>query len=84
MGTRPPMPSYSQGPSMSVLAQQQQVHHWQFMLPPVVKQTTLFIGLISAGIADAFLNELLSMSTHLLDIFPVPTMEWPFQVSMIS
>ena len=78
------MPSYGQGPSMSVLTQQQQVHHWQFMLPPVMKQTTLFIGSISAGIADAFLNELLSVSTRFLDIFPVPTVEWPFQVSMIS
>ena len=69
LGMRPPMPSYGQGPSMSALAQQQQMHHQPFMPPPVVKQTTLFVGSISAGITDAFLNELLSVSIRFLDIF---------------
>ncbi|KAF8194190.1 hypothetical protein BJ912DRAFT_1021453 [Pholiota molesta] len=58
LGLRPPMPSYGQGPSMSALAQQQQM---QYMPPPAQKQqTTLFVGSISGGITDAFLNQLLS------------------------
>ncbi|PPQ65885.1 hypothetical protein CVT26_000905 [Gymnopilus dilepis] len=57
LGLRPPLPSYGQGPSMSALAQQQQM---QYMQPQVQKQTTLFIGSISGGITDAFLNQLLS------------------------
>jgi hypothetical protein len=65
LGMRPPLPSYGQGPSMSALAQQQQMHHQPFMpLPPPAaqKQTTLFVGSISGGITDAFLNALLSVS----------------------
>ncbi|KIM74831.1 hypothetical protein PILCRDRAFT_99100 [Piloderma croceum F 1598] len=63
LGMRPPLPSYGQGPSMSALAQQQQMHHQPFMPlppPPAQKQTTLFVGSISGGITDAFLNALLS------------------------
>lgn len=62
---RAPLPSYGQGPSMSTLAQQQQqqqMQHQSFMPPPVQKQTTLFVGSISGGITDGFLNELLSVS----------------------
>ncbi|KLO06972.1 hypothetical protein SCHPADRAFT_909891 [Schizopora paradoxa] len=52
------MPSYGQGPSMSALAaQQQQMHSQQFI--PAQKTTTLFVGSISAGITDTFLNQLL-------------------------
>lgn len=44
---------------MSALAHQQQMH---FMPPPIQKQqTTLFVGSISGGITDAFLNQLLSV-----------------------
>ncbi|KAF8635853.1 hypothetical protein AX15_000045 [Amanita polypyramis BW_CC] len=57
LGLRPPLPSYGQGPSISALAQQQQMH---FVPPQVQKQTTLFVGSISGGITDAFLNQLLS------------------------
>ncbi|TFK40490.1 hypothetical protein BDQ12DRAFT_601350 [Crucibulum laeve] len=57
LGLRPPLPSYGQGPSMSALAQQQQMH---FVPPQAQKQTTLFVGSISGGITDAFLNQLLS------------------------
>ncbi|KAF8955267.1 hypothetical protein BDZ97DRAFT_1927007 [Flammula alnicola] len=58
LGLRPPLPSYGQGPSMSALAQQQQM---QYMQPQAQKQqTTLFVGSISGGITDAFLNQLLS------------------------
>ncbi|KAF8993497.1 hypothetical protein BDQ17DRAFT_1252830 [Cyathus striatus] len=56
LGLRPPLPSYGQGPSMSALAQQQQMHNF---MPPQ-KQTTLFVGSISGGITDSFLNQLLS------------------------
>lgn len=62
LGMRPPLPSYGQGPSMSALAQQQQMHHQPFMPPAAQKQTTLFVGSISAGITDAFLNQLLAVS----------------------
>jgi RNA-binding protein 25 len=59
LGLRPPLPSYGQGPSMSALAQQQQMHQ-QFVPPHAQKQpTTLFVGSISGGITDAFLNQLL-------------------------
>ncbi|OCH87336.1 hypothetical protein OBBRIDRAFT_796313 [Obba rivulosa] len=58
LGLRPPMPSYGQGPSISALAAQQQVHHGGFV-PPAPKAITLFIGSISGGITDAFLNTLL-------------------------
>jgi RNA-binding protein 25 len=42
---------------MSALAQQQQMH---FMPPQSQKQTTLFVGSISGGITDAFLDQLLN------------------------
>ena len=54
------MPSYGQGPSMGALAHQQQIMHHQFSKPPEV--VPVFIGSISSGIGDAFLNELLSVS----------------------
>ncbi|PPQ78720.1 hypothetical protein CVT25_010723 [Psilocybe cyanescens] len=58
LGLRPPLPSYGQGPSMSALAQQ---HQMQYMQPPQAqKQTTLFVGSISGGITDSFLNQLLT------------------------
>ncbi|TDL19661.1 hypothetical protein BD410DRAFT_726769 [Rickenella mellea] len=57
LGLRPPMPSYGQGPSISALAQQQQMHNQQFAPPQ--KLTTLFVGSISGGITDSFLNQLL-------------------------
>ncbi|KAI0322090.1 hypothetical protein OF83DRAFT_1236319 [Amylostereum chailletii] len=61
LGLRPPMPSYGQGPSMSALAQQQQMLHPPAFVPPNTKKSvTLFIGSISGGITDAFLNQLLS------------------------
>ncbi|TFK93263.1 hypothetical protein K466DRAFT_478970 [Polyporus arcularius HHB13444] len=59
IGHRAPMPSYGQGPSMSALAAQQQMHHQPAFVPPQPKPTTLFIGSISGGITDSFLNELL-------------------------
>ncbi|KAH8086016.1 hypothetical protein BXZ70DRAFT_1045504 [Cristinia sonorae] len=58
LGLRPPLPSYGQGPSMSALAQQQHMHQQQHSTPQP-KSTTLFIGSISGGITDAFLNQLL-------------------------
>ncbi|KIY52440.1 hypothetical protein FISHEDRAFT_35244 [Fistulina hepatica ATCC 64428] len=58
LGLRPPLPSFGQGPSISALAQQQQMH---FVPPqPPQRQTTLFVGSISGGITDSFLNRLLS------------------------
>ncbi|KAK2465280.1 hypothetical protein APHAL10511_002634 [Amanita phalloides] len=57
LGLHPPLPSYGQGPSISALAHQQQMH---FVPPQVHKQATLFVGSISGGITDAFLNQLLS------------------------
>ncbi|KAG6379465.1 hypothetical protein JVT61DRAFT_11946 [Boletus reticuloceps] len=63
LGLRPPLPSYGQGPSISALAQQQQMMHQPFMSPQ--KQATLFVGSISGGITDAFLNQMLSVSTLL-------------------
>ncbi|EJF56039.1 hypothetical protein DICSQDRAFT_94089 [Dichomitus squalens LYAD-421 SS1] len=61
LGLRPPMQSYGQGPSMSALAAQQHMQHPPAFVPPQPQQkpTTLFIGSISGGITDAFLNELL-------------------------
>ena len=61
LGLRLPLPLYGQGPSISALAQQQQMMHQPFMPPQ--KQTTLFVGSISGGIADGFLNQMLSVST---------------------
>ena len=66
LGLRPPLPSYGQGPSMSALAQQQQQMH--FVQPQAQKQTNLFVGSISGGITDAFLNQLLSARIH-VDFF---------------
>lgn len=63
LGLRPPLPSYGQGPSMSALAQQQSMH---FIPPQAQKQTTLFVGSISGGITDAYLNQLLTVSYYLL------------------
>ncbi|KAH8982270.1 hypothetical protein EDB92DRAFT_1804707 [Lactarius akahatsu] len=60
LGLRPPLPSYGQGPSMSALAQQQQMHVQGFVPPQSQKQISLFIGSISGGITDNFLNDLLS------------------------
>ncbi|KAH9932787.1 uncharacterized protein BXZ73DRAFT_46699 [Epithele typhae] len=59
LGLRPPMPSYGQGPSISALAAQQQMHHGPSFNSPQSKPTTLFIGSISGGITDSFLNEIL-------------------------
>ncbi|PCH40407.1 hypothetical protein WOLCODRAFT_136858 [Wolfiporia cocos MD-104 SS10] len=59
LGLRPPLPSYGQGPSMSALAQQQSMLHQPTFVPPQPRSTTLFIGSISGGITDAFLNQLL-------------------------
>lgn len=60
LGLRPPMPSYGQGPSIQALAQQQHMQHGQFV-PPQSKTVSLFIGSISGGITDAFLNQLLGV-----------------------
>ena len=62
LGLRPPLPSFGQGPSMSALAQQQHMLHNQFV-PPQPKAVTLFIGSISGGITDSFLNSLLSVGS---------------------
>ena len=51
---------------MSALAQQQQQMH--FVQPQAPKQTNLFVGSISGGITDAFLNQLLSVRIH-VDFF---------------
>ncbi|KAJ3485391.1 hypothetical protein NLI96_g4988 [Meripilus lineatus] len=59
LGLRPPLQSYGQGPSISALAQQQQMLHTQQFVPPQPRATSLFIGSISGGITDAFLNQLL-------------------------
>ncbi|KAF5366768.1 hypothetical protein D9758_006491 [Tetrapyrgos nigripes] len=58
LGLRPPMPSFGQGPSLQALAQQQQAMH--FVPPQAQKQVKLFVGSISGGVQDEFLNELLS------------------------
>jgi RNA-binding protein 25 len=62
LGLRPPLPSYGQGPSISALAQQQQMHVQGFVPPQAQKQISLFVGSISGGITDGFLNDLLSVS----------------------
>jgi hypothetical protein len=51
---------------MQALAQQQQ--QMQFMQHPMQKSATLFVGSISGGITDAFLNELLGVCFMLLTI----------------
>ena len=60
LGLRPPMPSFGQGPSMSALAQQQQMG----FMPPPNRSVSLFVGSISGGIDDDFLNRLLSVRAH--------------------
>jgi hypothetical protein len=65
LGLRPPLPSYGQGPSMSALAQQQQ-QQMHFVQPQAQKQANLFVGSISGGITDAFLNQLLSVRIHVV------------------
>ena len=66
LGLRPPLPSYGQGPSISALAQQQQQQQQMqlqgFVPPQAQKQISLFVGSISGGITDNFLNDLLSVS----------------------
>ncbi|KAG7088885.1 hypothetical protein E1B28_012832 [Marasmius oreades] len=59
LGLRPPLPSYGQGPSMSALAQQA-MQNQHFAPPPAQKTVQLFVGSISGGVTDGFLNELLS------------------------
>jgi RNA-binding protein 25 len=65
LGLRPPLPSYGQGPSISALAQQQQqqqqMHAQGFVPPQAQKQISLFVGSISGGITDNFLNDLLTV-----------------------
>ena len=61
LGMRQPMPSFGQGPSMGTLAHQQQMLHHQ-QLPQSSKMVPVFVGSISGGISDAFLNDLLSVS----------------------
>ncbi|KAJ3770488.1 hypothetical protein FB446DRAFT_692144 [Lentinula raphanica] len=58
LGLRPPFPSFGQGPSISALAAQQ--HSMQFVPPQAQKQIQLFVGSISGGVTDPFINELLS------------------------
>jgi hypothetical protein len=69
LGLRPPLPSYGQGPSMSALAQQQQMHVQGFVPPQSQKQISLFIGSISGGITDNFLNDLLSVRIPFTALF---------------
>jgi len=69
LGLRPPLPSYGQGPSISALAQQQQMNIQGFVPPQAQKQISLFVGSISGGITDGFLNDLLSVSISLLSVF---------------
>ena len=59
LGLRPSMPSFGQGPTMGALAQM------QFAPPQLHKQTTLFVGSISGGIQDDFLNQLLKVCNSL-------------------
>ncbi|EIW81557.1 hypothetical protein CONPUDRAFT_73253 [Coniophora puteana RWD-64-598 SS2] len=76
LGMRPGVPSFGQGPSMSALAQQAQMGGpggmalpppmgagpmgGAFVPPGAQKTATLFVGSISGGITDAFLNRLLA------------------------
>ena len=52
---------------MGALAHQQQLLHHQ-QIPPPQKVVPVFIGSISGGISDAFLNELLSVSSFRLTV----------------
>ncbi|KAL0577120.1 hypothetical protein V5O48_004873 [Marasmius crinis-equi] len=45
---------------MSALAQQQAMQNQQFSPPPAQKTVSLFVGSISGGVTDNFLNDLLS------------------------
>lgn len=78
LGLRPPMPSYGQGPSISALAQQQQMHHGQFV-PPQPKNITLFIGSISGGITDSFLNQILGVRSFKPSHLPMRLSDFFFQ-----
>jgi hypothetical protein len=69
LGLRPPLPSYGQGPSISALAQQQQMNVQGFVPPQAQKQISLFVGSISGGITDGFLNDLLCVSIFLFTAF---------------
>ena len=69
LGLRPPLPSYGQGPSISALAQQQQMHVQSFVPPQAQKQISLFIGSISGGITDNFLNDLLCVRIPVPAVF---------------
>ena len=78
LGLRPPLPSYGQGPSISALAQQQQqqqqqqqIHVQGFVPPQAQKQISLFVGSISGGITDNFLNDLLTVRFLPLLYFPL-------------
>ena len=62
LGMRQTLPSFGQGPSMGALAHQQQMLHHQQFSPPS-KVVPIFVGSISGGISDAFLNDLLSVSS---------------------
>ena len=54
---------------MSALAQQQQMHVQGFVPPQAQKQISLFIGSISGGITDNFLNDLLCVSVFFTILF---------------
>jgi RNA-binding protein 25 len=69
LGLRPPLQSYGQGPSISALAQQQQINIQGFVPPQAQKQISLFVGSISGGITDGFLNDLLSVSMPFATVF---------------
>ncbi|ESK84800.1 hypothetical protein Moror_529 [Moniliophthora roreri MCA 2997] len=60
LGLRPPLPSFGQGPSISALAQQQAMQQQHFAPPQAQKTVSLFVGSISGGVTDTFLNDLLS------------------------
>jgi len=60
LGMRPPAFGMGgQGPSMGALAQQQQMTQPAFIPQQSQPQHNIFVGSISGGITDAFLNELL-------------------------
>ena len=72
LGLRPPLPSYGQGPSLGALAQQQQM---SFVAPQgQSRHATLFIGSISGGITDSFLNQLLAVGAVLSILIMILTM----------
>jgi hypothetical protein len=73
LGLRPPLPSYGQGPSISALAQQQQMNNQGFVPPQAQKPLSLFVGSISGGITDGFLNDLLSVSIFISTTFIIPS-----------